>query len=201
MALEIYEITCTGTGVSGSGPFVNVFHVHTVDTPVNTSAIATAFKNFYTSIASIYSSNMTLSVPSKVLHLGTPPDIMPVSPFTVSGSGGSSMDPPQIAAVVTWRTPFAGRSYRGRTYLGPLHGNSSVAGIFGSSITTPIQTAATALITAIGSNSGHFMSVLSRYHGVDDKGNPIKRPVPLPAAVESAVARTTAYTQRRRQVR
>ena len=28
--------------------------------------------------------------------------------------------PPQLAVVISWKTPFSGRSFRGRTYIGPV---------------------------------------------------------------------------------
>jgi hypothetical protein len=195
MALEVYEVVCRGSGGVGSGPYVNVYHVHTVDTAINTASVATAFKNFYTAIATIYPTTITWSVPDKITHLVDPPDILPVSSTAVPGSSGATSDPPQIAMVVTWRTAFAGRSFRGRTYLGPLHSASTAGGSFGSSMHDPVQTAATALIAAILGIPGHFMSVLSRFHDKE------KRPVPIPFAIGSATVRTTAYTQRRRQIR
>lgn len=40
-------------------------------------------------------------------------------PTTPGSPTGSDM-PPDVALVVTWRTEMRGKSYRGRTYLGPL---------------------------------------------------------------------------------
>lgn len=41
-------------------------------------------------------------------------------PINESGPGGSDDSaPPQCAPIISWRTPWEGRSYRGRTYLPP----------------------------------------------------------------------------------
>lgn len=75
--------------------------------------------------------------------------VIPATSLTTLGTG-TNRGPQQVAIVLSWQTAFIGRSYRGRSYIGPLSqlaigtsGNAPSA-----SALSDIATNATALRTA-----------------------------------------------------
>lgn len=44
--------------------------------------------------------------------------------WQAEGDDSTNDMPPDAAVCITWRTPLRGRSFRGRTYLGPLRSNA-----------------------------------------------------------------------------
>jgi hypothetical protein len=196
MADTLFRVDCKGSGGTGSGPFLNSYYINVDDSQaLNAGLVTTAFKNYYTSLMPLYATTLFLTVPSAITQVATPPRIVPIVPQLLSGSGGATQDPPQLALVITWRTDLAGPSFRGRSYIGPLKSGSAPAGQFAGGTVTTAQNAATALLTAINALTGHHLVVYSRFH------NKQERPTAVVTPITSAVARQTAYTQRRRQVR
>lgn len=157
-----YRITCESSGASVSGKAINIFHVTAgSDTtlPLSTiNGILTDIKAFYTPAATYMTTNWTIG--SRVLEYlpnGDAPVIIGATP-QVQGMSGSQAMPPQLAAVVSWRTPKAGPSFRGRTFMGPLNQTAFSATSLSGTFTGAMNTAATTLITAlqarIGGNGG-----------------------------------------------
>lgn len=68
-------------------------------------------------------------------------------PDTTPGTVGGDPLPLQNAAVITWRTGIAGRSYRGRTYMPGLTEGHQSMGILDSTI-----------MTALGNYGGIYLS-------------------------------------------
>jgi len=61
------------------------------------------------------------------------------------GLAAAASEVTHVAAVIRWRTPVAGKSSRGRTYVGPLPSNWMSSGV----LTAPATTAITAYGTAM----------------------------------------------------
>jgi len=62
------------------------------------------------------------------------------------GTLASAADDMTTAAVARWRTPIAGKSHRGRSYIGPLADSEVNAGLLTVDITTPLQAYLTAFL-------------------------------------------------------
>ncbi len=73
--------------------------------------------------------------------------------FPIAGTLGTEEPPHQVAAVVSTKTLFAGRSYRGRHYLPGLTETEFTAGLLESTAGNAIQTYYDDLVAALG-NSG-----------------------------------------------
>lgn len=121
--------------------------------------------------------------------------------FTVSpskqGSKTNDVLPPQDAAVITWRTGLAGRSYRGRSYVPYQNEGEQNAGVLAGGALTSLTTAAQAILTQYGPTgvSTHWRAcVLSR------RLNGAIRPVPVGTNIVGFVVRSTIRSQRRRQL-
>lgn len=86
-----------------------------------------------------------------------------IASATFSNSPGSTNNlPADVALVITWRTMLRGRSYRGRTYLGPLvEAAMDSSGNPASAFITRISEVAPLLIGADGTRDWQI-SVLSR---------------------------------------
>lgn len=116
----------------------------------------------------------------------------------VTGSDGTSEAlPPQCAAVISWRTSLAGRSYRGRTYLA---GNVEAAqnnGVWGATQQTNMTNLAVNILAIwgpTGTDANWEFAVISR----TQNGAPLVSPVATP--IQTYLIRSTVYTQRRRTI-
>jgi len=149
--MGIYRVPVTITNlavVSGLG--ANVWHVQpATDALVDVQAAIDGIRDFYTALAGRYNTSTTLVVGSRVLRIDvTPQPIIASTPRVVAGTDGGGAIPAQLANVVSWRTAIAGRSYRGRTYLGPFAASQLSGTVWISGLSTGIGTAAAALIAA-----------------------------------------------------
>lgn len=182
--------------ISGLNAAVNTWHVGTagVPTTAEANAVLAPFKTFYDNIAVFRPTGATTSIGTRVLYFelawwtkpvgkpGTPgyvkgffnnpPLIVPATALTSTAGTGGGQSVPQLASVVSWKTNRAGRSYRGRTYLGPP-GSTPVSGnqIAGASVTA-INNAAAALPGAVAAvtvqGSGAALVVFSATKGSYD---------------------------------
>jgi hypothetical protein len=116
-----------------------------------------------------------------------------------SGNVGTNLGttiPSQCAALVSWKTALAGRSYRGRTYI-PAQMSNDWGGIgdIQSSFRVKIQTFVTTMLTVFGPSgiSDFQFSIISRYH---DKA---ERPTPVATPVTAGIIRDVIATQRKRR--
>lgn len=86
-----------------------------------------------------------LERPTQVNHRLVPQDIttgLP-APGTIAAAAADLSS----AAVLKWKSVTAGRSHRGRTYVGPIAGASQLAGLVLAAFKTPLDAYVTAMIT------------------------------------------------------
>jgi len=146
-----YRITCEGQGSGVSGKAVNIFHVTSGTTATlsdtQLSNVLNDLKLLYTAFATYCT--ITYSIGSRILELlpdGSPPVIRNIAALTQAPGVGTVM-PAQLAAVVSWRTAFAGPSFRGRTFLGPLGSTAITAGSLNSAFLSAVNPAAVGMLT------------------------------------------------------
>jgi hypothetical protein len=176
------------TGVPGSGPDYNTFHIIDGSAAITLAAFQAAVTDltaFYNAIKSLYPSGITITVGSSCEGLVPPVPIFPVTPSTVTSGVGNAVAAPQVCMIGTWRTALAGRAYRGRTYIGPLQASVVNGATPSSTWITTLQGAMTALLAAAASASVYDLAVYSRKNNTLDP-------------VQSGVARGYFGTQRRR---
>lgn len=106
------------------------------------------------------------------------PAIDIVTGLPVTGTRAGAQLPNNCALVITKRTIFRGRSYRGRIYFGPLVEadvtNNAVSGAYVTSLVTNLS----GLITITDANSEvHRMQVLSRYTNKNPRIEAVATPV------------------------
>lgn len=148
--------------------------------------VVDALRDFYTSAATLFPSTVTIQIGTSVTQIdATPPVILGPTIRTVAGTGTGGASAAQLAEVVSWRTPFAGKSFRGRTYLGPIAVSALTGGILSTPVTTAVQNAANALIAA--SNAAANWSLVVRSTKLN-----------VSTVVTSGVANSKVETQRRR---
>ena len=128
MTAHYLQITATHD-MGGGNTAVNVFKVHGTAlgswTGANTVTVANAaiarLKTFYdwatgAGVATPWTIGATV-----LEYKGDPiPLYVQATPLVSNSFGTFVALPPQLAAVISWRTGEAGRRKRGRTYLGPL---------------------------------------------------------------------------------
>jgi hypothetical protein len=139
-----------------SGPAYNVMHVEVSDpTAGNVQAAIADISTFYGSFNAYLRSGTVITIGERVLNVSTTPaGVIPVTPATQSGATGTASLPPEVAAVVSWRSGLAGARYRGRTYLGPLAVAAlATGGEFVTGFVTALQGAASTLVTALAANT------------------------------------------------
>jgi len=118
---------------------------------------------------------------------------------SVAGTGGGDPLPNQVAAVVTLRTGSAGKSFRGRTYIG---GANEAQNDAAGRIVAAYNTACVAFVTGVQSDMGAegiSLAVLSRPRFSAITPFPMTYPGTI-TLVTAIVARDTEWdTQRRRR--
>ncbi len=167
-----YRITCEGQGSGVSGKAVNIFHVTSGTSATLSDSqltnVLTDLKLLYTAFGTY--TTITWSIGSRILELlpdGSPPVIRNVAALSQAPGVGTVM-PAQLAAVVSWRTAFAGPSFRGRTFLGPLGNTAITAGSLNSAFLTAVNPAAAAVITNMPAHAnGGGLCVRSGVRQVD----------------------------------
>jgi len=145
-----YRILVANASPSPGGA-QNVFNVGNdvllTDAQVNT--ILGHIKTWYTAFSTYVYGSFTIG--SRVLEFRpgvVAPRIVLATPAAQS-SAISTPQPPQLAAVMSWRTALAGKSFRGRTFLGPLNIAALSSGTLAAAFTGTANTASTTLISAV----------------------------------------------------
>jgi len=170
--MPVLSFDSRGT-IAGTNVAVNTWHVSVNGQPLVTEAnnIVNAVKAFYDALAAYRPTGSTVVTGSRVLYFqeqwwtkptldangnqltkgkfNTDPFIVAATSATSSAGTGGTQIPPQLASVVSWRTATAGRSGRGRTYLGNLASAAQQVNIVASAFVTAANSAAGTLITAI----------------------------------------------------
>ena len=123
----------------GSGPHYNIWHLAIVGEPgPNIGPILAKIAAFYNIVKSYYPAGTSIQTGFKVIDRRTVPwQFVTATPVVTTGTGTGGYAPAQLAAVVTWRTADVGRSYRGRTFLGPI----GMAGLAGANLDSGFVTA------------------------------------------------------------
>lgn len=102
--------------------------------------------------------------------------------FPLTGTAAGEEPPHQVAAVVSTKTHFAGRSYRGRNYIPALPETAWVAGLLDSTTGNALQTYYDDLVAALGlggSNADYQWVVWSqKLQGANAITDTIVRDVP-----------------------
>lgn len=125
---------------------------------------------------------------------------------TLIGTQPSEGEANQVAGIVTWRTAFAGRRYRGRTYLPAMPESEVNAGVLSPAILGWITTwadwwRAVAWVGEDTQSHSANLCVLSDPDGVlPSPTTPPGKRIPTFDIVNSFVARYIPGTQRRRRV-
>jgi hypothetical protein len=161
----LVEIVCQLTGASGSGPHYNIFHINASSDATGSSAAAvSAIKDFYTTLKPYYRNVSTMSVGFKVIDRSTVPwTFLAVTPLAVVGGAGGPF-PPQLAAVITWRTASVGKSYRGRTFLGPMDAVATGGALWIAAFGAAMIAASNALVAASNAAATWKLVVYSPKH-------------------------------------
>jgi hypothetical protein len=113
------------------------------------------------------------------------------------GTSGPQAAPNQVAALISWRTDNAGRSYRGRSYFPSPPALESLGGGTLSSTHLAAMTAfrtAMSTVFGVGGTSSFTFAVISTVSA----GAP--RPAPIATPITSGLNRTITATQRRRRI-
>ena len=160
MSNEHYLQITAVKDLGGGNLAVNTWHV-APDTAgwlgADTTAIANTFigylKTFYDAVnaAGVYG-GQTIGGVVVEYEYGEDPKYVPATPQIATDTGTGALYPPQLAAVVSWRTALAGRSFRGRTYLGVLRSQAFGGNMLTSTFVSAVNTAATTLAGRVSSS-------------------------------------------------
>jgi hypothetical protein len=124
------------------------------------------------------------------------PDLFVPVGFVFVGDTGDQ-GPPQATPVVTWRTDFIGRSYRGRTYWGPVRWPNLDHGTYVGGVDGAVSAFANAMMDTFAGGGlsavdPHFIIFSKQHNGVPE-------PKGRYAPVTSFTQQPYLGTQRRRQ--
>lgn len=184
-----------------AGELVNTFGFEAINVAGTLANLASAFQTAVVKASSggiLNGAANTIS--SSELHVA---DVVPGTSagydYTygpIAGGDASSEElPPQVTAVVTWRTALAGRSYRGRTFLPTTAEQNQDSGVLGATYTGYVNAFITQMLAVFGptgSDTNWQFVVISRFNNGSPRATPIGTPV------TSGLLRPRLYTQRRR---
>jgi hypothetical protein len=165
LPLGIARVVCSGPGGTGD-VWSNVFHVNEPSPlPQTPQAVLDAFQNFYGGLLANDVFGLGFAVTNIQVRRGGGGSGDVVTDHAVSlteASANASPLPPQDAIVITWRTVLSGRSFRGRSYMGPL-GKYAVGadGRVAPATITALQSGANILRTDLLA-AGNQLGVFSR---------------------------------------
>ena len=162
----LVEIDVQISGATGSGPHYNIFHFNALSSPaVAASGAVSALTTFYAAIKSQYRVGTSLVVGFKAIDRSAVPwTFIPVVSTSTAATGNTSLVAPQLAMVVAWRTATIGKSYRGRTFLGPFDAVASGGASWTGAAQTLVAGAATALVATSTGSTDYRMVVYSHKH-------------------------------------
>lgn len=122
-----------------------------------------SLKTFYTGMqAYLPSGTITLGEGMIRDPLGNP-EYQDDDPQTITTNGGTSIAPPFLAVVISWRTTSASRSGRGRTFVGPwISSQMQADGTPAATLITSVKNHATDLLNDSRGPSGWSLGVLSQ---------------------------------------
>ena len=191
--MAFIRLTCetlTGTGQRG----LNIWHANVESTNAAAAADLVAdLDTFYTALGGYFGTSTVTTIGVSCTTVEDPPLIVPVTPQTAAGTVvTTTATPAQLAQVISWRTALAGRSYRGRTYIGPVVLGALSGSTFSTTVVTAAQAAADALVANSNGSTDYQLVVLSRFSGGVERPNPIGTPI------TSALVGNRVETQRRR---
>jgi hypothetical protein len=181
---------------------MNVWHYNdSTGSIAQCNAAITVLKSFYDALNICYTVTSQATIGATVLDISVdPPAFVPATPLTSAGTAANNQLPAQLAFVISWKTVFAGPSFRGRTYIGPTV--TSAVGTDGLPIAgavTALNTASNLIVThTSGRPPNEGFVVYSQYHGKNPDGSPKKRTTPVASGIVGKVVRNKMYTQRRR---
>lgn len=191
-----------------SRSFMNVLHmVYTPAGPLNPNIADTIFSSLkantsWTTLMTFLPANTTFTGVD-VRDLRTPN--FPLIPSTTAAQPGTSASgplPPQTAIVLTLRTAFAGRAYRGRVFFGglALNADDGTGHISSPGASQAVQGAGGAIGAAMVAAGGTW-GILQRWlpARTSHTGAPLPERQPAVVQVQSFTVRDLIFdTQRRR---
>ena len=165
MAIPITRLRAVWNGWSGAPGYTSIYLLGTPTTTGLDSAAA-AFKQFFTSLALLLPTAVTISYDTSVNRIDastgivTSVDAIPTPPTNSTFSGGTSWAAP-AGAVVLWRTGTVNvrRLTVGRTFLVPLSSTTYMQdGTLVDANRATINSAANTLVTTLqGLTPGHMI--------------------------------------------
>lgn len=149
----LYRVLNTGTNntILMSNTMCLIKGAGAVATVADLNAGIGAIRTFYNSLTSLKCNSDAWIPGAKVTEFdpanpGTPGTIMGTTPGAVVTGIGGVQTINQAAACISWRTATAGRSYRGRTFIGVLAASAVAGGVFTSGQVGTFTNAANALL-------------------------------------------------------
>ena len=112
---------------NGGGPGYNVWHFRAGDDTIQ--SCVDAIEQCYLQINGLFQPGSTIVGPAEAVGgiEGTEPTVEAVDGFSIGGAGSGTALAPVLQAVISWRTPLATRSGRGRSFFGPLASDAADA--------------------------------------------------------------------------
>lgn len=153
--MSLVRVQTLWTGVAGSPYYTNLYALGPLTTN-NGNDLATAWRTFLNSLASVLTLGMTAQIDTELLEFdettGTVTGAGSTSQAAVNFTGAGERLPPANQLLLRWGTAgiVHNRRVRGRTFIpGIREADNDGNGAPAASITTPVASAAGALLTTM----------------------------------------------------
>jgi hypothetical protein len=201
---DVFRVALSLHDESSGKDFINVFYARNPNPPGVTQSDMDAIAD---AVHDAFVSNLMSAIPAHfelqqivVTNLGEVNGHQSVYNYSDNGTNVTQALPYQTAAVISWRTDFSGKSFRGRSFIGGFAENQGDGMAIDPALVTALGEFAGDMKTAIEAADSNLM-VVSRYMPNPDP-EALPRSVPrvtnLANVITGFTVRTTWRTQRRR---
>lgn len=153
---EVYRASVQGTYL-GSEVAIVTWHFRMLTAADPTATIGLYLKTYWVDLIKTKQCNDFRwdQINLLLVNASPPKSSIYVTGFPVVGTGGSNAIAHQVAAVVTHKTQYAGRSYRGRHYLPALDQIQWTDGLLDVTTRNAIQTYYDDIVAAVGAGGAN----------------------------------------------
>lgn len=153
---EVYRASCVGSHL-GTELGVMTWHFRMLSEANPTNTIGLYLKTYWLDLIKTKQTTGFRWDSIDLLRVNASPPISDqyITAFPIVGTGGAAETAHQVAVVVTHKTQYAGRSYRGRHYIPGILGTSITLGLLDTTVRNAIQTYYDDIVAAVGSGGAN----------------------------------------------
>lgn len=153
---EVYRASVVGSH-TGTEVAVVTWHFRMLSAAAPDTTIGLYLKTYWCDLVKTKMSNAFRfdSIDLLLVNASPPVSYQYVTAFPIAGTDANAETAHQVACVVTHKTQYAGRSYRGRHYIPALGADGFTAGLISTTLRNALQTYYDDIVAAVGASGSN----------------------------------------------